>query len=237
MRLRGAVLGQRATASRPRGQAGNLVNNVLLSNLSPPRRRLEEQKRTISGWYQLFLEEAMAQAGLERSSRCSSQHWDLLGCVSTCLFSSGLFKARKAKTVSVRDPPGLKGCRMPGEVIFPLLAPSFQAGLGEPSIPDSWAPTLLGSQTHGLRRNWVVSSTRIPLRVLWSGVQHPELPSGKPLTTESVHLEGWSEGTDITVHRSVSAHVHIGVSLTRNGVLLTVAWSGKVSPRQALGLC
>ncbi|EDL34829.1 hexosaminidase (glycosyl hydrolase family 20, catalytic domain) containing, isoform CRA_a [Mus musculus] len=149
----------------------------------------------------------------------------------------GLFKARKAKTVSVRDPPGLKGCRMPGEVIFPLLAPSFQAGLGEPSIPDSWAPTLLGSQTHGLRRNWVVSSTRIPLRVLWSGVQHPELPSGKPLTTESVHLEGWSEGTDITVHRSVSAHVHIGVSLTRNGVLLTVAWSGKVSPRQALGLC
>lgn len=69
---------------------------------------------------------------------------------------------------------------MPKEVTFPPPAASSQVGLGEPSIPDSWAPTLLGSLTSGLRRNWVL----LPLRVLWPGGQHPELPSGKPLTTK-----------------------------------------------------
>lgn len=82
---------QRPTTFRPRGQAGNSVNSGLLRDLSPLGRKLEEQKRAISGWYQLLLKEGTAGAGLGRSPRLTSQHWALEGRVSTCLFSSGLF--------------------------------------------------------------------------------------------------------------------------------------------------
>lgn len=38
------------------------------------------------------------------------------------------------------------GCQKPKEVTFPPVAASSQVGLGEPSIPDSCATTLLGSE-------------------------------------------------------------------------------------------
>lgn len=95
------------------------------------------------------------------------------------------------------------------EVTFPPPAASSQVGLGEPSIADSCAPVLLGFQDKWTKRNSVVSSTQISLRVLWPDIQHPELPSGKPLTTESVHLDRWSERVDTFVHRSGSSYMHV----------------------------
>lgn len=62
-------------AFRPGSQARNLVNTVLLRNLSPLRRKVGEQKRTVSGWFQRLLEQAMAHPGLEPSSILTSEDW------------------------------------------------------------------------------------------------------------------------------------------------------------------
>lgn len=96
---------------------------------------------------------------------------------------------------------------MPKEVTFPPPAASSQVGLGEPSIADS-----CGISDKWTKRNSVVSSTQISLRVLWPGIRHPELPSGKPLTTESIHLDGWSERVDTIVDRSESSYMHVSLS-------------------------
>lgn len=74
-----------------------------------------------------------------------------------------------------------------------------------------------------------------------------ELPSGKPLTTRNVHLEeGWSGRGDIRIYSNKSAplctegvgppYMHVGVTLTMKWSLDYVAWGGRASSRQILGL-
>lgn len=105
---------------------------------------------------------------------------------------------RLSLNFSEKELPVLKGCRKPEEVAFPPLAASSWFGLGESSVPNSGATALLESQ-------W---SQAAPGQSVF------ELPSGKPLTTRSVHQGEETSGSIASRHHCAQ----------KEWVLLTCMW-------------